>query len=119
MRVSKRKISVLSTVFAVLLLTGCTTPTKEKTPEENVTVKTETVQPAEQKQPEVPEAAATETAAGAPAPAEAPAVAEVPKPEKRAEAPFFEPNLLSEKEVVHPPFEWGDCTVCHKEKDPD
>ncbi len=120
MRVSRWRVSVLSTVFAVLLLTGCTTPTKEKAPEENVTAKTETVQPEKETLPEAAEpAAAAPVAEAAPAPVEAPAVEEVPKPEKGGEEPFFEPNLLSEKEVVHPPFEWGDCTVCHKDKHPD
>ncbi len=27
--------------------------------------------------------------------------------------PMFEPHLKAEQKVVHPPFEWGDCTVCH------
>ena len=27
--------------------------------------------------------------------------------------PMFEPHMKAEQKVVHPPFEWGDCTVCH------
>ena len=27
--------------------------------------------------------------------------------------PVFEPNLKAEQKVVHPPYEWGDCSVCH------
>ncbi len=38
---------------------------------------------------------------------------------KKSDQPFFEPNLLSSKEVVHPPYEWGDCSVCHTDKNPD
>ena len=30
----------------------------------------------------------------------------------------FEPNMLADKEVIHKPYEWGDCSVCHIDKDP-
>ena len=26
---------------------------------------------------------------------------------------FYGTELKSAKKVVHPPYEWGDCTVCH------
>ena len=29
----------------------------------------------------------------------------------------FEANLKSDKKVVHPPYEWGDCSVCHVDKE--
>jgi predicted CXXCH cytochrome family protein len=28
---------------------------------------------------------------------------------------FYGTELKSSKKVVHPPYEWGDCTVCHKD----
>lgn len=27
--------------------------------------------------------------------------------------PLFEPHLKADEKVVHPPYAWGDCTVCH------
>jgi len=32
---------------------------------------------------------------------------------------FYGTPLRSDKKVVHPPYEWGDCTVCHKSADPE
>lgn len=36
----------------------------------------------------------------------------------QAEDNFFEPFLKQKNKVVHPPYEWGDCTVCHKNSKP-
>ena len=32
---------------------------------------------------------------------------------------FYGTALRADKKVVHPPYEWGDCTVCHEETDPE
>ena len=96
MIVSVRKIVFVSSVLALMALTGCTTPSKEKAPQDTEAVKIEKVKAAEEKPAEV--AAETQTkaeapaAAEAPTPVEAPAVAEVPKPKAGGRNPFS--NLI-------------------------
>ena len=51
------------------------------------------------------------------------AFAAEPAPEQPAEVaaaepemeqnPLFEPHLKADEKVIHPPYEWGDCAVCH------
>ena len=36
---------------------------------------------------------------------------------EKAKEVTFEPNLKADKKVVHPPYAWGDCSLCHVDKE--